>query len=125
MTRLLARLADIAYRRRGRMVIGWIVAMVVIIALGYSLKGEYDGRLQHPGLGVEGRERLTRAATSAATRAQEVYVVWKAPQGADSPRRSRRIDAFLAEAQKVKDIGRPGPDRGLRGRDDRDRRRCR
>ena len=41
MTRSLARLADIAYRRRGRMVLAWIAATVVIIGLGSSLKGEY------------------------------------------------------------------------------------
>ena len=33
MTRRLARLADIAYRRRRRMVLGWIVAMIVITLL--------------------------------------------------------------------------------------------
>jgi hypothetical protein len=33
MTRSLARLADIAYRRRGRMVLVWIVATVAIIEL--------------------------------------------------------------------------------------------
>jgi len=40
MTRLLARLADIAYRRRGRMVLAWIVAAVVIIAFGSAVAGE-------------------------------------------------------------------------------------
>jgi len=42
MTRRLTRLADIAYRRRGLMVVGWIVAAIVIIGLGSSLKGDYN-----------------------------------------------------------------------------------
>ena len=42
MTRRLARLADISYRRRGRMVLAWIVATVVLIALGSSFAGEYE-----------------------------------------------------------------------------------
>ena len=40
MTRWLTRLADIAYRRRGRVVLAWIAAMVVIIGVGSSLAGE-------------------------------------------------------------------------------------
>ena len=39
LTRFLARLADIAYRRRGRMVLGWVVATIVIIGLGTWVLG--------------------------------------------------------------------------------------
>ena len=49
MTRRLARLADIAYRRRGRMVLAWIVATVVLIGLGSSLAGEYHADYNTPG----------------------------------------------------------------------------
>jgi hypothetical protein len=35
----LARLADIAYRRCGRMVLAWIAAVTVIIGVGSSLAG--------------------------------------------------------------------------------------
>lgn len=37
MTRQLARLADIAYRRRGRVVLAWVGAMIVVIGLGSSI----------------------------------------------------------------------------------------
>jgi hypothetical protein len=41
MTRRLARLADFSYRRRGTMVLLWIVSAVVIIGLGVGLaRGE-------------------------------------------------------------------------------------
>ena len=49
MTRRLARLADIAYRRRGRMVVAWIVATVVIIGLGQALAGAYHADNNTPG----------------------------------------------------------------------------
>ncbi len=49
MTRFLARLADIAYRRRGRMVIAWIVAAILIIGVGSSLAGEYSADYDTPG----------------------------------------------------------------------------
>jgi len=49
MTRFLLRLADVAYRRRGRMVLGWVAAAVVIIALGSALAGEYNADYDTPG----------------------------------------------------------------------------
>jgi hypothetical protein len=48
MTRNLARLADIAYRRRGRVVLLWLVAMVLIIGVGSSLAGEFSRRITSP-----------------------------------------------------------------------------
>src|ERR1700752_1140888 len=49
MTRSLARIADIAYRRRGRMVVPWILATIVLIGLGSSFKGEYQADYNTPG----------------------------------------------------------------------------
>ena len=49
VTRHLARLADISYRRRGRMVLAWILASVVIIGVGSSLAGEYNADYNTPG----------------------------------------------------------------------------
>ena len=48
MTRRLTRLADIAYRRRGRMVVGWIVAAFLIIGIGSSVKGDYNANYDTP-----------------------------------------------------------------------------
>ena len=49
MTRGLARLADLAYRRRGRVVIAWVLAMIVIIGVGSALAGEYSADYNTPG----------------------------------------------------------------------------
>ena len=110
MTARLARLADIAYRRRGRMVLGWIAAMVVIIPLGNSLEGEYNADYNTPGLGVEGGERRAQAALRRLQRRRGRRRLEGRP-GRQQPAVQQRINRFLAEAQKVEDIGPPAPTR--------------
>jgi putative drug exporter of the RND superfamily len=108
MTRRLARLADIAYRRRGRMVIAWIVATVVIIGLGTSLAGEYEADYNTPGSESKAASELTERKFGGYS-GQEVFVVWKASGGATSPAARKRIDAFLAEAAQIEDVEKRGP----------------
>src|SRR5919106_3386139 len=108
MTRRLARLADIAYRRRGRVVVVWIVAAVVIIGLGTSLAGEYNADYDTPGSESEAASDLTEQQFGGYS-GQEVYVVWEDESGADSPEVQERIDAFLAEAKQVDHIAEETP----------------
>jgi putative drug exporter of the RND superfamily len=108
MTRRLARLADIAYRRRGRVVVAWIVAAVVIIGLGTSLAGEYNADYDTPGSESEAASDLTEQQFGGYS-GQEVYVVWEDESGADSPEARERIDAFLAEAKQVDHIAEETP----------------
>jgi RND superfamily putative drug exporter len=108
MTRRLARLADIAYRRRGRMVVAWIVAAVVIIGLGTSLAGEYNADYDTPGSESEAASDLTEQQFGGYS-GQEVYVVWKDEAGADSPEVQERVDAFLTEAKQVDHIAEETP----------------
>jgi RND superfamily putative drug exporter len=103
MTRHLARLADIAYRRRGTMVLTWIVAAVVIIGVGSSLAGEFNADYDTPGSESKAAAELTESAFDGYS-GQEVYVAWKAEAGADSPEVTQRVDAFLAEAKEVDHI---------------------
>ena len=83
MTRRLAWLADIAYRRRGRMVLGWIVAAVVIIGIGGALAGEYNANYDTPGSESEAAGDLTKERFDGYS-GQEINVVWKDGRGADS-----------------------------------------
>jgi RND superfamily putative drug exporter len=108
MTRRLARLADIAYRRRGRMVLAWIVATVVLIGLGSSFAGEYKADYNTPGSESKAASELTEREFSGYS-GQEIYVVWKDPQGADGTAAKRRMNAFFAEAEEVEHVGKPAP----------------
>jgi RND superfamily putative drug exporter len=103
MTRQLARLADIAYRRRGRMVLAWIVAAGVIIFLGVSQAGEYEADYNTPGSESKAASELTEREFGGYS-GQEVFVVWEAEDGAMSPAAKERVDAFLAEASQVDDV---------------------
>jgi putative drug exporter of the RND superfamily len=103
MTRQLARLADIAYRRRGRMVLAWIVSAIVIIGLGSSLAGEYEADYNTPGSESKAASDLTEREFGGYS-GQEVFVVWKDPNGATSPAARKRVDAFLAEVRQIDNI---------------------
>jgi putative drug exporter of the RND superfamily len=108
MTRLLIRLADIAYRRRGRMVLGWIVGAVVIIGVGSSLAGEFNADYDTPGSESKAASDLTKQRFDGYS-GQEIYVVWKAPGGARSARAERQMNAFFAEAERVDHVDRHTP----------------
>ncbi len=104
MTRYLTSLADIAYRRRGRMVLAWIGAMIVIIGVGSSLKGEFNANYNTPGSDSKAASDITEQRFGGYS-GQEVYVTWKDPAGARSAATQQRINAFFARAEKVKNIG--------------------
>jgi RND superfamily putative drug exporter len=107
MTRSLARIADIAYRRRGRMVLGWIVATVVLIGLGSSLAGEYHADYNTPGSQSKQASDLTQRAFKGYS-GQEIYVVWKDPNGAKTPAATKSMNEFFARAEGVEHVGRHG-----------------
>ncbi len=107
MTRRLARLADIAYRRRGRVVLAWIVATVVLIGLGSSLAGEFHADYNTPGSESKAASEFTKREFSGYS-GQEIYVVWKNPQGVDNPPTKRQMNAFFSQAEKVDHIERRG-----------------
>jgi putative drug exporter of the RND superfamily len=107
MTRHLARLADIAYRRRGRVVIGWIVAMVVIIGVGSSLAGEFQADYDTPGSESKAASDITEQRFDGYS-GQEIYVVAKDPQGfANEAAAAQRLRPFFQEAQQVRDVQPP------------------
>jgi putative drug exporter of the RND superfamily len=108
MTSSLARLADISYRRRGLMVVVWIVALVVTIGLGSSMAGEYEADYNTPGSESKAASELTEREFGGYS-GQEVFVVWKDETGATSPAATRRVDAFLAEATRIEHIEPAGP----------------
>jgi RND superfamily putative drug exporter len=100
MTRFLTRLADVSYRRRGRVVLAWVAAAIVIIAVGSSLAGEYNADYNTPGSESKAASDLTEREFNGYS-GQEIYVVWKDPAGATSPAARERVDAFFAQAERI------------------------
>ena len=103
MTRRLASLADIAFRRRRRMVLAWIVGAVVIIGVGSSLAGEYSADYDTPGSESERAGELTEEKFDGYS-GQEIYVVWKDEEGARSPQAIEGVNSFLDEAEQVDNV---------------------
>jgi putative drug exporter of the RND superfamily len=108
MTRRLAALADIAYRRRGRMVLAWIVATVVLIALGTTFAGEYEADYNTPGSESKEASELAEREFGGYS-GQEIYVVWKDPSGADSPSAQRQMGVFFEEVEAVENVEKRAP----------------
>jgi RND superfamily putative drug exporter len=108
MTRGLARLADVAHRRRGRMVLAWIAAAILIIGVGSSLAGEFEADYDTPGSESEAASDITSERFDGYS-GQEIYVVWKDQDGARSPAARERINAFLDEAEQVEHVARHTP----------------
>ena len=103
MTRRLASLADLTYRRRGRVVIAWIVAIVATIGIGIRARRRIQRRLRHAGLGVPGCRHLTKEKFSGYS-GQEIYVVWKDRGGRRQPAVKQRLNDFFAASTKVEHI---------------------
>jgi putative drug exporter of the RND superfamily len=108
MTRRLTQLADIAYRHRGRMVLGWIVAMVLIIGVGSSLAGDFNANYDTPGSDSKAASDITKERFGGYS-GQEINVVWKNPDGANNPQTMKQINAFFAQAEKVDHIAAHAP----------------
>ena len=108
MTRHLTRIADLAYRRRGRMVLAWIAAMIVTIGLGSALAGEFNADYDTPGSESKAAADLTEREFDGYS-GQEVYAVWSDPEGVETPAVEEKVDAFLAEATQVDHIAEATP----------------
>jgi RND superfamily putative drug exporter len=108
MTRHLARLADLACRRRGTVILTWIGAAILIIGVGSSLAGEYNADYDTPGSESEAASELTEREFDGYS-GQEVYVVWQDPDGARSAEARQQVGAFLEEAKQVDNIARETP----------------
>jgi RND superfamily putative drug exporter len=100
----LARLADLAFRRRGRFVLAWIIGLVLIAAGGSALAGEYDAEYSTPGSESDDAATLIENRFQGSS-SETIDVVWEAPRGATRPEIKRRVDDFLGEASKLEGIG--------------------
>jgi putative drug exporter of the RND superfamily len=102
----LARMADLSYRRRGRMVLAWIALLTVVILIAGPLKGEFDQDSSTPG------SESKAAATLLADRFEgnsgdTIDVVWQAPAGARDPAIAARVERFLEQAARLEGVNAP------------------
>ena len=104
MTRFLTRLADYAYRHRGRTVLLWIAAMVVIIGVGSSLAGDFNANYDTPGSDSKAASDITKERFGGYS-GQEIYAVAKDPSGfPNEAAAAQRLQPFFEQAEKVEHI---------------------
>jgi RND superfamily putative drug exporter len=104
----LARLGDLAYRRRGRFVLAWIVLLAAVLAIVPRFAGDFAVDFSTPGSESKAATDLIEEHFPR-TSGQSVNVVWEAQAGARAE--EERVDRFLAEAQRLEDIGEASPPR--------------
>src|SRR6266508_4013360 len=102
----LARLADLAFRRRGRMLLAWVVALAAVVALVPRVAGEFDADFSTPGSESKRAADLV-AARFPGSSGEAINVVWEAPAGARHPAVEARVERFLAQARRLEGIGEP------------------
>jgi RND superfamily putative drug exporter len=108
MTARLARLADIAYRRRKLVVLGWIAVLILVFPVTSALKGKFHADYATPGSDSRTASSLI-AQRFGGFSGSTVDVVWRADGGANSPAIKQRVGSFLAQASRLNGVGRPGP----------------
>jgi putative drug exporter of the RND superfamily len=105
----LGRLGAFVHRRRGRVVVGWVVALVAIIAVAPMLKGSSDADFETKGSESARASALLKERFPGRS-ADSITVVWKAGD-ARSPRVRQRVNAFLQRAERLEAVGAAGPQR--------------
>ena len=105
----LGRLGAFVHRRRGRVVLGWIAALIAIIALAPLLKGSSNANFETKGSESERASALLKERFPGRS-ADSVTVVWKASD-ARSGQVQQRVNAFLHSAERVEAVGAAGPPR--------------
>src|SRR5918996_1113748 len=98
----LARLGELAYRRRGRVVFAWIVALAAVLAIVPRFAGDFGVELGTPGSDSKAAADLIEAHFPESS-GQSVNVVWEARTSARQA--MPRVERFLAEAERVEAVG--------------------
>jgi putative drug exporter of the RND superfamily len=104
----LARLGDFAYRRRGRVVLGWVALLVAVLALTPAIAGEFDADFETAGSESAGAASLLEERFPGNS-SETIDVVWKAEAGAGGGEARSTVDRFLTEAAEIEGIGEPEP----------------
>jgi putative drug exporter of the RND superfamily len=104
----LARLADLTYRRRGRVVLAWVVLLVATLAIVPRFAGDFSTEFGTPASESKEARDLIEAHFPGSS-GESVNVVWEAPGGARQAQ--PRIDRFVEQASRVEGVGDVSPSR--------------
>ncbi len=115
MTARLTRLADSAYRHRGRMVIAWIVGMLAAFALSSALAGKFHADYSTPGSESKQASALVEQRFGGYS-GSSIDVVWRADRGVADPVVKRKVHTFLTGASKLDGVGGAEPTRVAPGK---------
>jgi RND superfamily putative drug exporter len=107
-TTLLSRMADLAYRRRGRMLLAWIAVLAAVVVFAPRVAGEFDEDYATPGSESKAAAALL-AERFQGSSGDTIDVVWQAPAGMNDPGIEARIDRFLEQAGRLEGIGAADP----------------
>jgi putative drug exporter of the RND superfamily len=106
--RFLTRLADLAVRRGGRMVLAWVAVLVAVLAIAPGLAGDFNEDYATPG------SESKQAATLLDERFEDssgdtIDVVWQARDGVRDPAVAEKMDRFLERAERLEGVGAADP----------------
>jgi putative drug exporter of the RND superfamily len=106
----LARLGDLAYRRRGRMILGWIALLAAVLALTPAIAGEFDADFETAGSESAAAAGLLEDRFPESS-SETIDVVWEAQAGAGDGEARSVVDRFLTDASELEGIGEAEPAR--------------
>jgi putative drug exporter of the RND superfamily len=102
----LARHADFACRRRGLVLLAWVVLLPAVIVLGARFAGEFKADYATPGSESKAAADLISARFPGTT-GDTIDVVWQARDVRD-PAVEATVERFLARASRLEGVGEPG-----------------
>ncbi len=106
----LARIADLAYRRRGRVLLAWIAVLAATVAVAPRLAGEFSAEFATAGSESQAAANLV-AESFPGTSGDTIEVVWQAAAGARDPAVLGRVERFLEKAESFEGIAGAQPPR--------------
>src|SRR5690242_4909270 len=100
---LLERWARLAHRRRGRVILGWAVALAALITALSMFGGQYSNSFKLPGSEAQAAQDLL-AAKFPARSGESSDIVFQAPAGIADPAIRARIEGLIAQIKTVPDV---------------------
>ncbi|MBV9285180.1 MAG: MMPL family transporter [Acidimicrobiia bacterium] len=96
---MLERLARTCYRRRRRVLVLWLLALVLFVTLGGMFNGGYSNSAKLPGSDAVAAFDLLKARFPQQS-GDSVLVAFKADQGIDNPAVRPRVEGLIAQLAK-------------------------